>query len=166
MSVVKNTPKISEDYVVKVRGAMQHRAQWLYLILDEAKKSGADWESIARLATTRCGCFQGLDLSNAWNNHNDLVAFTEVFADEDFKKYFEMEIIESTEKNLKVNFHHCPLVAGWQAIGCSDLEISKLCDIAMDGDRSIAKTCGLAFKLGSTIANGDDVCHLSFSIGG
>ena len=54
MSKIKNEPICKEDYVQKVRGAMQHRAQWLYLLVDEAKKQGQDWEAIARAATTRC----------------------------------------------------------------------------------------------------------------
>lgn len=162
MSKIKNTPKNSEGYVNKVRSAMQHRAQWLYLLADEAEKRGICWEEFARAATARCGCFQGAGLYEDWKDHDDLRSFAEVFADEDFKKYFEMDIIEETEDVLKVKFYHCPLVAGWQAIGCSDEEISRLCDVAMDGDRNIAKACGLDFTLGETLANGDDFCYLTF----
>lgn len=116
MSKIQNKPVCREAYVEKVRGAMHHRAQWLYLLLDEAKKRGADWEEIARAATSRCGCFQGAGLYEDWTDHTSLKSFAEVFADEDFKKYFDMEIVESTESSLQIKFHHCPLVAGWQAI--------------------------------------------------
>jgi len=164
MSKIKNEPICKEAEVVKVRSAMHHRAQWLYLILDEAKKRGADWEEIARAATARCGCFQGAGLYEDWADHKSLASFAEVFADEDFKKYFDMEIVESTEDCLRIKFHHCPLVAGWQAIGCSDEEVSKLCDIAMDGDRNIASSCHLAFELGETIADGGCCCELTFHL--
>lgn len=40
MSKIQNKPVCREAYVEKVRGAMHHRAQWLYLLLDEAKKRG------------------------------------------------------------------------------------------------------------------------------
>ena len=164
MSKIKNEPICKEDYVQKVRGAMQHRAQWLYLLLDEAKKRGADWEDAARAATSRCGCFQGADLNACWEDHSSLKSFAQVFADEDFQKYFDMEILESTDGLLWIKFHHCPLVAGWQAIGCSDQEVAKLCDIAMDGDRNIAKSCGLDFELGETIAEGGSCCELTFRL--
>ena len=50
MSNIQNTPVCNEPYVQKVRGAMQHRAQWLHLILDEARKQG---KSPAVLGQTR-----------------------------------------------------------------------------------------------------------------
>lgn len=164
MSKIQNEPINKEEYVQKVRSAIHHRAQWLYLMIDEAKKRGEDWEEIARAATTRCGCFQGAGLNEDWKDHDSLKSFAEVFADEDFMKYFDMEILECTDDELKIKFHHCPLVAGWQQIGCSDEEISKLCDIAMDGDRNIAKSCGLDFTLGDTIANGCPCCELTFKL--
>lgn len=164
MSKIKNEPICKEPCVEKVRGAMRHRAQWLYLLLDEAKKRGADWEEIARAATSRCGCFQGAGLYEDWAQHDSLSSFAEVFADEDFQKYFDMEIVECGEDKLHIQFHHCPLVAGWQEIGCGDEEVSKLCDIAMDGDRNIAKACQLDFTLGDTIADGAPCCDLTFRL--
>ena len=80
MSKIQNKPVCREAYVEKVRGAMHHRAQWLYLLLDEAKKRGADWEEIARAATSRCGCFQGAGLYEDWTDHTSLKSFAEVFA--------------------------------------------------------------------------------------
>lgn len=164
MSNIQNTPVYNEPYVQKVRGAMQHRAQWLYLILDEARKQGIELESAARAAMARCGCFQGAGLYEDWADHDSLRSFAEVFADEDFMKYFDMEIVEATDSQLKLRFHHCPLVAGWQAIGCSDEEVARLCDIAMDGDRNIAAACKLDFTLGDTIARGGKCCELCFHL--
>ena len=164
MAEIKNTPTIQDEEVVALRNAFAHRARWLKLLLDEAKKRGADWEEIARAATSRCGCFQGAGLYEDWAQHDSLSSFAEVFADEDFQKYFDMEIVECGEDKLHIQFHHCPLVAGWQEIGCSDEEVSKLCDIAMDGDRNIAKACQLDFTLGDTIADGAPCCDLTFRL--
>lgn len=164
MSKIQNEPICKEAYVQKVRGAMHHRAQWLYLLLDEAQKQGLDLEPAARAAMSRCGCFQGAGMYEDWADHSSLRSFAEVFGDEDFKKYFDMEIVESTEDHLHIKFHHCPLVAGWQQIGCSDEEIERLCDIAMDGDRNIARTCNLDFTLGDTISRGAPCCELDFRL--
>ena len=58
MSNIQNTPVCNEPYVQKVRGAMQHRAQWLYLILDEARKQGIELESApARPWPAAPGCW-------------------------------------------------------------------------------------------------------------
>jgi len=53
-------------------------------------------------------------------------------------------------------------VAAWQEQGCSDEKISKLCDIAMEGDRGIAKSFGCELQLGETIANGGTRCEIRF----
>lgn len=163
MSNIKNIPTITEPDVQKVRSAMHHRAQWLYLILDEAEKAGLNIEDAARLAMGRCGCFQGAGLREDCTDPEDLASFAEVFADPDFMKYFEMEMVEANRDRMQIRFHHCPLVAGWQAIGCSDEQIQRLCDIAMDGDRGIAKVCGYRLTLGDTIAKGGCVCDITFT---
>ena len=51
------------------------------------------------------------------------------------RKVFEMDVIKSTDDELELHFHYCPLVKAWQKCGCSDEEIAMLCDIAMCGDR-------------------------------
>ena len=126
MAEIKNTPTIQDEEVVALRNAFAHRARWLKLLLDEAKKRGADWEEIAR-------------------------------------KVFEIEVLEENEDHYYMNFHHCPLVSGWQMEGVDGEELKCLCDIAMDGDRGVAEAIGADFVLGKTIADGDDVCELRFS---
>ena len=63
---------------------------------------------------------------------------------------------------LDVEFHHCPLLKAWQDLGFDDEMCAKLCDIAMDGDRNIAKAMGFDFHLGDTIANGCPTCQVTF----
>jgi hypothetical protein len=73
-----------------------------------------------------------------------------------------MKILESTDDKLYINFGYCPLVAAWQKIGCTDEEIGRLCDIAMEGDRGIAESYGGKMELGDTIANGYNRCQIRF----
>ena len=73
-----------------------------------------------------------------------------------------MEIKESSETALAVDFHYCPLVNAWQSQNCADADIEKLCDIAMCGDRGIAETYGAKIDLLKTIARGDPICELRF----
>ncbi|MBU3915691.1 L-2-amino-thiazoline-4-carboxylic acid hydrolase, partial [bacterium] len=79
------------------------------------------------------------------------------------QKIFEMEIIESTADKLSIDFHYCPLVKAWQDLGCSDEQIEKLCDIAMEGDRGIASCFDGEMNLGKVISKGDSFCQVRFS---
>lgn len=70
--------------------------------------------------------------------------------------------LESTDDKLIVDFGYCPLVAAWQKLGCSDDEIARLCDIAMEGDRGIGERFGGRLELGGTIADGSGTCQVRF----
>ena len=41
-SRIINEPKIKNAFVVKIRELLEHRAFWLYLLVDEAEKRGLD----------------------------------------------------------------------------------------------------------------------------
>ena len=73
-----------------------------------------------------------------------------------------MKIRKNTPEVLAIDFHYCPLVKAWQKAGCSDEEISDLCDIAMCGDRGIGEAYGGKLKLLKSIAKGDEVCRLYY----
>ena len=163
MSKIKNEPICKEPCVEKVRGAMRHRAQWLYLLLDEAKARGADWESIGRDAVRKCGRENGTRFKAEMKGPGltDLPCFVGA---KWARKVFEIEVLEENEDHYYMNFHHCPLVSGWQMEGVDGEELKCLCDIAMDGDRNIAKACQLDFTLGDTIADGAPCCDLTFRL--
>ena len=73
-----------------------------------------------------------------------------------------MKILEKIENNLFIDFNYCPLVAAWQKLDCTDKEIARLCDIAMEGDRGIAESFGATMEIGETIAKGHDTCQIRF----
>lgn len=75
---------------------------------------------------------------------------------------FEMDVLESTDEKLSLDFHYCPLVKAWQKAGCSDEEIAQLCDIAMCGDHGIGERYDSVLDLPKCIAKGDDVCSLRY----
>ena len=62
MSKVKNEPKIKNKLIVAIREQLEHRALWLYLLCDEAKKRGLDPNDFAAAAIKRCGLAQGKNL--------------------------------------------------------------------------------------------------------
>lgn len=140
---------------------MEHRAVWLYLLLDEAEKRGISTEEFAKSAIMRCGCFQGGQLK-AKTGSKSLKGLKKNLFTLPARLVFEMKILSCSDDRLDINFHYCPLVAAWQAQGATDERIAKLCDIAMEGDRGIAKSFGCELQLGDTIAKGCGKCEIRF----
>jgi len=163
MSKIVNQEKIDDAEIKRLRKALEHRATWFYLLLDEARKNGLDIEKVGREAILRCGHIHGDGMKSRCGDINDLSSFENQFADEYGKKIFEMETVQSDKDHLYLDFHYCPLVAAWKKLGCSDEEIAVLCDIAMDGDRGISSECGYQFNLDGTIAAGAPVCGIRIS---
>jgi hypothetical protein len=161
---IVNKPVLNDPVVNGIRNAIEHRATWFYLLLDEAEKNGTDLESTGRAAIYKCGCFHGMQKLESCRDAGDLREFLKVFADETGQKVFEMEMIENTEDNLSIDFHYCPLVAAWQKLGVSEEELPLLCDIAMEGDRGIVSQFpGYRFALDGVIAKGEPVCKIRIS---
>ena len=164
MSKITNEPKNDEQIVVEVRNAIEHRATWMYLLLDEARKRGLDWDDFARAAINRMGCIHGKNFQSMVDDKSSLKEFSEVFGVGTGRKVFEMDVLEADEEKYYLDFHYCPLVSAWQKLGLPDEEIEKLCDIAMDGDRGIASQFpDYEFTLGDTIAEGHPACQIRFN---
>ncbi|MCP4604155.1 MAG: L-2-amino-thiazoline-4-carboxylic acid hydrolase [Proteobacteria bacterium] len=161
MSKITNAPKRNNFILKAVRGTLEHRATWLYLLLKEAEKKGVKWEDIGYPATRACGNIQGKELINL-SGTSSLKGLRKKLFTIPAQFVFEMKILESTDNKLSVDFGYCPLVAAWQKLGCTDENIGRLCDIAMEGDRGIAESFGGKLELGKTIANGHEKCQIKF----
>jgi hypothetical protein len=163
MSKISNNPTITDDEIVTVnRNAIEHRATWMGLSYEAAKKLGVDGEKILRSAVAQTGCLHGALLKAKLREPVQFDEFADVFLTPLGIKTFEMEVQLKTKDNLRIRFHYCPLVSGWLKAGIPIEDIPKLCDIAMDGDRNIAKTVGVGFSLGKTIAGGNHSCEVDF----
>ena len=161
MSVV-NEPKIKNGLLQAIREQLEHRALWMYLLCDEAKKKGLPPEEYAPAAIKRCGLYQGALLREKGGMGQSLKGLKKTLFGLAAQLVFEMKILNCTDDNLDIDFHYCPLVKAWQKQGCSDDEIALLCDHAMCGDRGIAESFGCELDLPKTIAKGDGVCQIRF----
>ncbi len=161
MSKISNLPKRTNFIIKAVRGTLEHRATWLYLLLKEVEKKGTAWEEIGPAAMRACGDIHGKELVDLGKTRS-LKGLKKKLFTIPAQMVFEMEILKSTHTELWIDFGHCPLVAAWQKLGCSDEEIARLCDIAMEGDRGIAQSFDGKLELGETIANGHRKCQLRF----
>ncbi len=163
MPKITNEATIDEEIVVEVRNAIEHRATWMYFLMEEARKRGLDWDDFAREAIRQTGCIHGERFKALMQDETSLEEFEQVFAVGTGRKVFEMEVLAEDEEKYYLDFHYCPLVKAWQKLGVSDEDIEQLCDIAMDGDRGIASQFPtVKFTLGETIAQGHPVCQIRF----
>jgi len=161
MSKISNIPKKNNFIIKAIRGTLEHRATWLYLILKEVEKKGIAWEEVGLPALGDCGNMHGKDLVDLSGTSSFKGLKKKLFT-KPAQMIFEMKILKSTDNELWIDFGYCPLVAAWQKLGCNDEQIARLCDIAMEGDRGIAKSFGGKLALGDTIANGHKTCQLRF----
>ncbi len=159
--MIRNVPKVTEPHVNDMRAALEHRATWFYLLLEEMEKAGLDWETLGRKAVTRCGRIHG---QAKFTKTEDLKTFAKEFANPLYAKIFEMDVKEQSDQKFQVEFHYCPHVAAWQKLTGDERKIEKLCDIAMDGDRGIlAAFPFFEFHLGETIAAGGKGCQITIT---
>ena len=161
MSIV-NEPKLKNPLLMAIREQLEHRALWMYLLCDEAKKKGLNPEEYAPEAIKRCGLYQGALLVEKGCMGKSLKGLKKALFGKAAQWVFEMKILRCTDDHLDIDFHYCPLVKAWQKQGCSDEEIQLMCDHAMCGDRGIAESFGCKLELPKTIAKGDGVCQIRF----
>ena len=159
---IKNNAKIKNPLIRSIRELLEHRALWMYLLCDEAKKKGLPPEEYAPEAIKRCGIYQGAELRKKAGGGDSLKGLKKTLFSKFAQWVFEMDIKRCTDDNLDIDFHYCPLVKAWQKQGCSDEEIELLCDHAMCGDRGIAESFGCTLQLHKTIAKGDENCEIRF----
>lgn len=162
MSKINNKPTINEEKVNINRNAIEHRATWTGLTYVEGVKAGLPIEGVIREAVSQTGAFHGANYLAQTEGPEDLRNFCKAFLPELGLKTFEMDVVKNDGDDLEIEFHYCPLLSAWQKLGFDDDTCAKLCDIAMDGDRNIAKAMGYDFELGKTLANGDCVCEVNF----
>ena len=159
---IKNEAKIKNPLVVGIREQLEHRALWMYLLCDEAKKKGLAPEDYAPAAIRRCGLYQGGELRKKAGGGDSLKGLKKTLFSKFAQWVFEMDIKRCTDDNLDIDFHYCPLVKAWQKQGLSDEEIQLLCDHAMCGDRGIGSCFGVELDLPQTIAKGAPTCELRY----
>lgn len=160
-SKVVNEPKNKNALLQAIRAQLEHRAEWLYLLCDEAGRRGLDWRDFGSAAVRRCGLRQGGELVRKGGT-DSLKGLRKTLFTKPAQWVFEMDVLKSTDNELFIDFHYCPLVKAWQNAGCTDEQIATLCDIAMCGDHGIGERYGAVLELPACIAKGDSTCQLRY----
>ena len=140
MGEIKNVATLTNDEQANInRAAIEHRATWMALLYDQAKKQGADAEKMCREAIRKCGHIHGDNMYKPQCEDPESAAdFGKAFFSGQGAKNMEIDVLEATHDDLVAEFHQCPLVQAWEKLGYEGKELELLCDMAMDGDRGIA----------------------------
>ena len=156
---------VLKEKVDLVTGAISHRATWTGLTYKYGVEAGkaAEMEDIIRKAITETGRLTGEAIKARIKDPEDFNCFFDEFANPVMRAAFNVVPTELTDEVLNLEFTQCPLLNRWRELGLDDGMCAKLCEMAMEGDRNVAKTMGYDFYLGETLAKGDCKCHIRFS---
>ena len=103
MSKIVNEPKNTFPLFVKVREQLEHRALWLYLLVDEARKHGLPDDAFAADAVKRCGLYQGAEIVEK-SGTKSLKGLKKVLFTKSAQIVFEMKVAVSyTHLTLPTN---------------------------------------------------------------
>lgn len=163
MSNIKNTAHILNNEKINIRrSAIEQRARWTYAIYNEAKNDGTDIEQAMRRAIYKVGLQNGNKEKEKLGDNITASKYGKYFCTKPLNETFEKKIIKDEENHFECSLNYCPLIKAWQEMGCDDETCALLCDIATEGDKAVAKAVGLDLEIKTTIAKGNDYCHLIF----
>lgn len=141
-----------------VRSAIEDRAAYLYFLLKEmeAALGAEEAERLASRAVYRYGQTKGQRMGSL-ATPADFIAHQ---MRPGRQEIFDKEAIEAGETRGEIRFYYCPLVAAWKRLGSTPEELSRLCDIAMQGDHGMISNTQMTLKVPRSIARGDPYCQL------
>ena len=110
MSIKHNEPKFTDPATMACRGAVEHRATWMALLYDQAKKQGADAEKMCREALRKCGHIHGDNMYKPQCEDPESAAdFGKAFFSGQGAKNMEIDVLEATHDDLLQNSISVPL---------------------------------------------------------
>ena len=141
-----------------VRGAIEDRARYLYMLLKEmeAANGPAAAEAMARRAIFKYGQVKARAMQ-PMASPMDFIAHQ---MRPGRQAIFAKEVAEATPERCEIRFHYCPLVQAWKGLGATPDELSRHCDIAMEGDLGMVSGAPFDLHIAASIAKGDDCCRL------
>ncbi len=155
--------KYTLDDVVKERfEATKQRGKYLAYIVKELDKAGfKDFDDAVKRAIFKFG----KDKSLNWGTLGAKDFMDHMISDEiavDTMKF--QEIGESTDDRAEFTFGRCPLEEGWQEMGLSAEQRSRLCGLASEHDYGIVDNDDiLELEMPEAIGKSDPVCRLIFT---
>ena len=140
-----------------IRAAIQDRATWFYLLINEFKAAGVETDEPVKKAIFKFGQMKGRKIGAATTPQ----AFFDGIGTTNARLAFDMEDAGVAGEQGAYRFHHCALVEAWKKLGASKEEVAHLCELASCGDFGVISCFPeLELKFNDLIAKGDDYCEL------
>ncbi len=140
-----------------IRLAIQDRATWFYLLIQEFKAAGYETDEPVKKAIFKFGQLKGRKIGTATTPK----AFFEGIGTTHARLAFNMEDKGVDATKGVYRFHHCALVEAWKKLGASPEEVAHLCALASCGDYGVIDCFPeLDLKFNDIIAKGDAYCEL------
>lgn len=140
-----------------IRLAIQDRATWFYLLIQEFKAAGYETDEPVKKAIFRFGQMKGRKIGTATTPQE----FFDGIGTTNARLAFDMEDAGVAGDKGAYKFHHCALVEAWKNLGATPEEVAHLCDLASCGDYGVISCFPeLDLKFNSLIAKGDCCCEL------
>jgi len=140
---------------------MKQRGKYLAYIVKELDAAGfKDFDETVKNAIFKYGKDKSVD----WGNLNAKDFMNRMVGNELTKATMQLEEIgTSTDERAEFTFSRCPLDAGWQEMGLSSEERSRLCGLASQHDYGIVDNDDiLELDMPESVGKGDPVCRLIF----
>ncbi len=155
---IKNTAKkyLDDPAVVTARNCIIARGEYLYQLVNEAKKKGLSSE-FAHCAIYNWGDSIRRRLKDPeTTNVKEIIdqLFTEMEC-----KIWEDEVT-ATEEEARVEFHYCPLLEGWLRNTDDPQMLQELCDIAMECDVALFDKPRFDYSIEESFFSGADHCTM------
>lgn len=147
----------TQELTEAIRLAIQDRATWFYLLINEFKAAGYDTDEPVKKAIFKFGQMKGRKIGTAETPKE----FFDGIATPNAGLAFDMEDAGVGEEQGAYRFHHCALVEAWKNLGASKEEIEHLCELASCGDYGVVSCFpNLELKFNELISKGDAFCEL------
>lgn len=143
-----------EELTDAFRSAIEDRAKWFCLL---GKHTPEGFDDIACKAITEFGVEKGKNLGEC----KDAKDFANGILTGHARQAFAMEPIKLDGEESVIKFHRCPLVDCWKKMGCTDEEVSHLCDLASYGDFGMISVFPeLDLKFNQLISKNQPCCEM------
>lgn len=143
---------IEDSTVLSQRRGTTERGEYLYYIVDAAKRRGIPldfiYEAIYNWGKERLG--------RNWDKVPEPEELKELFT-ELANKVWENEITVSDDE-IQVRMHYCPFLTAWESCTDNPMYWKELCEIAMEADRALFDVSGYTYELRETVFDGCDSC--------
>lgn len=162
-SLRMNEPATNEELRAASEAGIRDRARFFYSVWKTIREMypNIDAEAIMREASKKFGSCR----SNYFRGLSDCREVVKNDFPKDAMLVYEVDITELGPDKAVCNFHHCPHMAAFEELGCSEEEKRKLClEMLIHGDYAAYRDCdNIELSFSEIIARNESVCGFTLT---